>query len=93
MNSASGVVLSQRVLHHTCVIPRILQFRSADLDSGVFPVGDNTSTAESGESGQGGSNMETQLVETWGTEKQATGRAAAWQQLSSDWETITYSGV
>lgn len=79
--SASGVVLSQRVLHHTCVIPRILQFCSADLDSGVFPVGDNTRTAESGESGQGGNSMETQLVETWGTERQATGQAAAWQQL------------
>ncbi len=69
VNSASGVVLSQRVLHHTCVIPRILQFCSADLDSGVFPVGDNTCTAESGESGQGGNSMETQQVETWGTER------------------------
>lgn len=81
VNSASGVVLSQRVLHHTCVIPRILQFCSADLDSGVFPVGDNTRTAESGESWQGGYSMETQQVETWGTARQTTGQTAAWQQL------------
>lgn len=46
---ASGVVLSQQILHHTCVIPRILHSRSVDLDSGVFPVGDNTCTAESGD--------------------------------------------
>lgn len=47
--SASKVVFSQCILHHTRVIPRILQFCSADLDSGVFPVGDNTCTAESGD--------------------------------------------
>lgn len=46
---ASGVVLSQQILHHTCVIPRILHSRIADLDSGVLPVGDNTCTAESGD--------------------------------------------
>lgn len=46
---ASGVVFSQQILHHTCVIPRVLHSRSADLDSGVFPVGDNTCTAESGD--------------------------------------------
>lgn len=80
INSASGVVLSQWVLHHTCVIPRILQFCSADLDSGVFPVGDNAHTAESGESWQGGNSMETQQVETWGVERQTTGQTAAWQQ-------------
>ena len=44
-------------------------------------MGDNTRTAESGESGQGGNSMETQQVETWGTERQTTGQAAAWQQL------------
>lgn len=48
VDGASGVVLSQQILHHTCVIPRILHSRSADLDSGLFPVGDNTCTAESG---------------------------------------------
>lgn len=46
---ASGVVLSQLILHHTCVVPRILHSRSADQDFGVFPVGDNTCTAESGD--------------------------------------------
>lgn len=85
VNSASGIVLSQLVLHHTRVIPRILQFRSADLDFGVFPVGDNTRTAESGESGQGGNSMERQQVETWGTERQTTGQAVAWQQRRSAW--------
>lgn len=66
VNSASGVVLPQRVLRHTRVIPRILQFCFADLDSGEFPAGDNTCTAESGESGQGGKkkSMETQQVGT-----------------------------
>lgn len=44
---------------------------------------DNTCTAESGESGQGGNSMETQQVETWGTERQTTGQAAAWQQRSA----------
>ena len=76
VDSASGVVLPPRVLHHTCVIPRILQFRFADLDSGEFPVGDNTHTAESGESGQGGNSMETQQVETWG-EKEVENRASS----------------
>lgn len=76
VNGASGVVLSQRVLHHTCVISRILQFCFVDLDSGVFPVGDNTCTVESGDSGQGGNNMETQQVETRGTER-------GWQQGNS----------
>lgn len=66
VNSASGVVPSQWVLHHTCVIPRILQFCSVDLDSGVFPVGDNTHRAESGESWRGGNSMETHSMETWG---------------------------
>lgn len=47
--SASKVVFSQCILYHTCVIPRILQFGFADLDFGVFPVGDNTCTAESGD--------------------------------------------
>lgn len=74
VNSASGVVSSQQVLHHTCVIPRILQFCFVDLDSGVLTVGDNTCTAESGESGQGGNSIETQQVETWGIERQTTGQ-------------------
>lgn len=46
-------------------------------------MGDNTCTAESGESGQGGNCMERQQVETRGTERQTTGQAAAWQQLSA----------
>lgn len=92
VNSASGVVLSQWVLHHTCVIPRILQFCSADLDSGVFPMGDNTCTAESGESGQGGNSMETQQVETWGTERQTTGQAAAWQQVCFTFSEAKFQG-
>lgn len=46
-------------------------------------MGDNTCTAESGESGQGGNSMETQQVETWGTKRQTTGQAATWQQLSA----------
>jgi len=49
VHGAGGVVLSQRVLHHTRIIPRILQLCSVDLDSGVFPAGDNTRSAESGE--------------------------------------------
>lgn len=81
VNSAAGVVASQRVFHHACVIPRILQLRWGDLDSGVFPVGDNTCTAESGESGQGGNSLGGQQVESWGTKRQTTGHAAAWQPL------------
>lgn len=54
--SASGVVLSQQILHHTCVIPRILHSRFVDLDSGVFPVGDNTCAAESGDWWQEGNS-------------------------------------
>ena len=46
-------------------------------------MGDNTCTAESGESGQGGNSMETQQVETWETKRQTTGQAAAWQQRSA----------
>lgn len=64
VDGAGGVVPPQRVLHHTRVIPRILQPCSFDLDSGEFPVGENTRAAESGERRQGGSGMETQHVET-----------------------------
>lgn len=76
VNSASGVVLSQWVLHHTCVIPRILQFCSADLDSGVFPEGDNTCTAESGESGQGGNSMKNTTSGNMG-DREADNRASS----------------
>lgn len=57
VDGAGGVLLPQRVLHHARVIPRILQPRSVDVDSGVFPVGDNTPAAESGPGAAG--NMET----------------------------------
>ncbi|TNN44833.1 hypothetical protein EYF80_044982 [Liparis tanakae] len=66
VHGAGGVVLSQRVLHHTRIIPRILQLCSVDLDPGVLPAGDNTRWAESGE--------ETQQVATWATERPTTGR-------------------